>query len=330
MADVEDRIYDLTAQATPDDTDVLFIDNATNVEPHQITYANLISPEETARDNADTAIKTGAGLEADGSMTAVAGSNYLKNSDFIAAGYAVNLLNGERLLDTAIANIAAAATMQVQCNLTSSEILALNKSPVVKVVAPTASKFYQVDRVIAKNNFVTTAYTTAGANGIYLRYTGAADYIAHLSKTFVESAATTRMSFEQETGYVIPLATGLEFYAPDGNPVNGDGTISVLIDYKINNDFIGISTGVATGCCVYPIADTFDETDLSGLGNLVINHALNTRDVVVFIWDNRGVSVATTFAWGNEAGADTMNYVTVTIGAGIPGTWRYLLLSNNT
>jgi len=328
MANVEDRIYDLTAQATPYDADVLIIDNSTNVEPHQITYANLIAPEETARDLADTAIKDGAGLETDGTLIAIPGSNYLENADFVAAAYLVNLKNGLHLLDTAIGAIAQAASLWVQHNLTSAEILDLNVTPLTKQSACATGKFYLVKRVIAKNNFNSVAYTSAGANGIYLRYTGAADYIAHLNKTFLERKTTIRKSFEQADGYTIATATGLQYYAPDGNPTNGDGTISVIIEYVLTNDFFGTSTGADTGCCVMPISGTFVAGDLTASGNLEVNHALNTSDVAVFVLDNNNESVAASFSLGDEGGVDKPNNVTISIGARITGTWRYYILGN--
>jgi hypothetical protein len=257
-------------------------------------------------------------------MPASPTSTYLRNADFIAAGYSVNEYNALLLLDAAIRSLALSGELDVIVTLTMAEILALNGTPVTKIAAPVAGTYYHISEVQAKNNFNTVPYTCDAA-GIVARFVGAADVITTLSQTFVQSAVITRKKF-LVAEHELPLATGVEFYAPNADPTFGDGTIQVIFRYQLMPDFAGLAINTSP-CCIFPVVGTFVNADLSAGGNLVKNHGLNTEDIVVFIQDNNGQNSQYDFNTGNEAGADKPNNVTIPIGGGIAGTWRYLIMA---
>ena len=68
---------------------------------------------------------------------------------------------------------------------------------------------------------------------------------------------------------------------------------------------------------------------MTALGNLEINHNLNTDDILsLVIVDDKNTQVTSIFNLGTEAGANTLNVITVPIGLGITGTWTYALIVN--
>lgn len=318
------RIYNLGNDATPADDVLLVIDKSGWAEAKNTTKEQFLADEVAARDAADSAIEAGCGLNADGSLSPAPASTYLKNGDFLAAAYSVNVRNALLLLDAAIDDLSGTIELTTQFNITSAELLALGAA-VTKMTAPAAGEFYHVMEVIAKNNFVSVAYASAGANGIYLRFNGSSDYIAHLDQTFLQLVATVRSKFPVAR-HDLPLATAIDVIAPDGNPINGDGNIDVQVRYIIETDFTG-GAGATTGCCVIPLADTFVNADLDGAGNLVIHHLLGTQNLTCFIIDNTGASNATAFTVGDATGADPNNKITVAIGGPIAGTWSWFIIA---
>lgn len=87
-------------------TDVVEIQRPGTIETKKITLSDLFTPETDARIQMDDNIKTGAGLNADGSFSSVSGSSFLKAADFAAASLVPNLRNATRLLDGAIGDMA--------------------------------------------------------------------------------------------------------------------------------------------------------------------------------------------------------------------------------
>jgi len=324
MADIELRPYQLPNDAAPDDDVEIIIDRADFVQPRKTSKTALLSNEVTARTAQDNNILAGAGLNPNGTMPSSPTSNYLRNIDFVAAGYSQDLYYGLLLLDAAINSLALSGELNVIVTLTSAEILALNGTPVLKLAAPAAGTFYHISEIIAKTNFNTIAYVTNAA-GIVARFVGAgADYIVTLTQSFCQSVVTVRTKFLVQE-HDIPLATGIEFFAPVADPTNGDGTIQVIFRYQLLPDFTGLAVSTSP-CCIFPIVGTFVNADLTAAGNLVINHGLNTLDIRVFIMDNNGHGSQYDFDTGDEAGADDLNYVTIPIGVAA-GTWRYLIMA---
>lgn len=323
MADIEVRPYELTNDPAPSDDVYIIVDHPDFTEPKVSTKTQFLADEVTARDDADTAIKDGAGLNSDGTFSSEPTSTYLRNSDFAAAGYDVNARNASLLLDYAISQLAQTQELNILINLSKADIENLNGVPVTKIAAPILGNHYHISEVQAKNNYTTSAWT-CGANGIVARFVGGTDPIFRLSQSFVQSSSTVRKKVLVLEHEITPDA-GIEFYAQDSDPTGGGGSIDVIMRYESQTDFASIPN-VTKRCCVYPITDTFVNADLTASGNLVITHNLASPDVIVAVQDNTGAFTATTWTIGNELGVNPNNIVTVPIGLGITGTWRYMLL----
>ena len=186
MAD--DRIFDLTNEPNPDETVSIIIDSALFPEARETTKAQFMAVDRAAYAAADTAIEDGAGLNADGTLSPEPTSNYLKNADYLAAGYNVDLRNSTLLLDAAIAALVTNAEQVVQIDLTTLEILAL-AAPITKIAAPGAGLQFHWFECDAFLDFNTTAYVAAAGNGIDVQFVGAGDQIVRLPKAFLEAAA---------------------------------------------------------------------------------------------------------------------------------------------
>lgn len=323
-----DRIYDLTNDANPLDSASFVFDDATYPEARSITFAQLEAAIQADVISDSAAIIDGAGLEADGSLLADSTSTYITNADFLAAGYDVNLRNAVRLLDTAISTTVNNGTLTVQFNLTAPEVLALG-TEILKIPALVgAGNYFHVTDVEARLDYNTTQYMSAGSKGIYIIFSGASDYIAELDKNFLEKSSGCTVSFKP-VRHNMPANVGIAVKAPDGNPINGDSNIYVKLHYHIETEMTaGGAGGLGGNCCVSPLEGSFDNTDLTALGNLVITHDQVTQSLVCVIIDNTGAQVATLPTAGDEAGADPYNKITVPIGLGIAGTWKYFIIAS--
>ncbi len=117
--------------------------------------------------------------------------------------------------------------------LTSAQILALFTTPITVVPAFLRSIII-VERITAKNNFNTTAYT--GANNLEFRYTDAsgAKVTADMAAAFINSAAT---AYDHVAGVVTELTPVLNapivVRVPTANPATGDGTIDLYIRFRL-------------------------------------------------------------------------------------------------
>lgn len=321
-----DRIYDLTNDASPLDTSSFVMDDATYADAKSITYAQLETAIQADLLAADAAIIDGAGLETDGSFQADPTSTYLTNANFLAAGYDVNIKNGLSLLDSAVSTVYNNGVLEVQFDLTEDEVKLLGNK-ILKVAAPGAGNYFRIFGVDGMLDFNTTAYSSAGSKGVYVRFAGAADYIAELDKAFLESAATVTASFPV-VRHNMPANTGIEVIAPDGNPRLGDSNIYIKLHYKLQTEMTSGGTGSTGGCCVSPLEGSFVNADLTPSGNLVINHAQVTQSLVLVVIDNTGTQFPTVWVAGDESGADPNNYITAPIGLGIAGTWHYFIIAS--
>jgi len=324
MAD--ERIYQWTNEPTPQDDVIIPIDHPDWSEGLSTTKAQLFADEVAARTAWNNAIIDGSGLDADGSFPPEPTSDYLQNIDFINAGLDVNTRNGLILLDRAISASVSNNQLIVKFVISSAELLALNSTPVLKVIAPGIGNIFETCDCMARNNFASVPYVTAGTNGIYVRFESAADFIAHLDKVFCESAVDVVSKFPIGRRHDLPTNVGIEVYAPDGDLINGDGSITVLLRYAILPEPTPLPLPIKT-CCVQPLADSFTNADLTGLGNLVINHGQNTTNIFLIVIDNTNTQFPVTFTSGDEGGADPNNYITVPIGGGIAGTWKWAIIA---
>jgi hypothetical protein len=247
---------------------------------------------------------------------------YLTDADFAAAGLSRTVVNAIKLLDTAINNNYNLQNQFIRLDLTNVDLLDLGTAK-LKMGSPGVGKFYNIVCITARNSFGTIPFV-CGANGIDIRFVGATDYFVRLTQTFAQLAVTTREIY-RAGNCIVPLATGIEVIATDGDLTNGDGTIELLVEYQILQDFVTPAENTSS-CCIVPLTDTFTAADLTAIFNLEINHGWASQNIAVMVWDNLNNFIATGYTFGDEAGADTTNWITINFGAAIPGTYRYFLM----
>lgn len=322
-----DPIYLLTNEPNPDDNVIIPIDKADFTDAKGTTRAQLLNDDRVANAASFAAIEDGAGLNPGGTLSPEPASNYLKNADYLAAGFDVNLRNSTLLLDAAIGNLAAANETIAQFELSSAEILALGAA-LTKLAAPGAGLVYHWYECDAALIYNTTDYVSAGANGIDVIFQGGSDQIVRLPKAFLEASATSRKKF-LIASHELLTNTAIQAIAPDGNPINGDSKIIIRLEGRIQAELVPGGVTVPSTCCIQPLGDSFTAADLTGLGNLEVTHGLNTQSLISGLYDNTGASVAHTITFGDETGTDPNNIVTFTGLAGIPGTWTWILMIKN-
>ena len=96
------RTRDLNTEATYDGDAYIQIDKDSYAEAKKQKLSVAISNELSGRQAADNAIIAGAGLSVGGSYTTDDTTNYLKSTDFVAAGLTPSLKNADKLIDSKI------------------------------------------------------------------------------------------------------------------------------------------------------------------------------------------------------------------------------------
>jgi len=120
--------------------------------------------------------------------------------------------------------------------VTSAEILALNATPKVLVAAPGAGRAIEFVSAVLHLDYGAATYT---ANGTLTVRTTTNTSV--LSGTLV--AAELLHSTVDKVAVMIPVSTGIgldlndgiELYEPTGECTTGDGTLTVVVGYRIHN-----------------------------------------------------------------------------------------------
>ena len=271
-------------------------------------------------------------------MQADNASNFLKTSDFSDAGYDVNLRNGLRILDSKIVNELASNRIQKKITLTSAQILALNTTPIELVAAPGASSFIVLEKAYFKLNYGSAAYATN--TQLAIKYDSAA---TNLCTTLYDLLSQTADTIESATpdilvdngsdinAYRINVNESIEVLAESGNPITGDGTVDIIVEYRIMTDFSTDLAVIGTTSNLIGVSGTFVNGDLVA-SKLEIHHELGSENIMVQVEDDSSDPqiYETDFDWayGDSAGADTSNYITIdmTLHGAIANTWKYFLV----
>ena len=231
------RINDLTNSASVLNSYVMEVDDGTFIESKKATVEVITQIERDARIAQDNVIEAGAGLNADGTYTAPAGSGYMTSADFTAAGYTENIYNGLRLLDTQIqANTAAISSIlvTVQRELSVAEINTLFSVPVVLVdtSAFAVNKLVDVIDCVAWIDYGSAAWDI-GTDTLNIGYASAAN-IMTFPDTLVEAVADRYVKATPIDESVMSLATDVVARLSTANPVGvGDSKITINLSYRI-------------------------------------------------------------------------------------------------
>lgn len=318
------KISELTAKTSPLDSTDLFLIEDVNGDLFKVEKDQLFAEEIGYRTDADTAIETGAGLNADGSYSPPAAGNFISPADFVTAGESVSLASAVKLLDTAINNVSGQLYLTEQVAVTSSELLDIKDTPKTVIAAPSAGVFPDLLEAFGLYTKGTTDYTHT-TNPLILRMNGVT------LATFSQTLLTSGDAFEKADINLparIATATAVQLYSGT-EPTGGDGTFDLTLMYRLTNSTTPTVPVVNQTCCTLSTTGTFTAASLDANGKLIITHSFGTAAVSVAVWNNSNQLISVGTILGDAAGLDTTNKVTIQPGAGIAGTWRYVIIADN-
>ena len=316
------KISELTEKTAPDTTDQFIIEDAIG-NVYRITHENVIGDEATSREDADAAIRTGAGLGIDGAYSPSTDTNYINPSSFVDAGLSASQSNALKLLDTMIYNVNGKIFLSEQVAVTSAELLDIKDTPKTVISAPAAGVYIDPQEVIGNYVKGTTDYTHT-TNPLILKFNGGATLFS-FSQAFLTSGNRIEKA-NPSHNMAMDTATAIELYSGT-EPTGGDGTLDLFLYYRLV-DSASISLPVVNRtCCTLAVSGTFTNASLTS-GKLTVTHNLTTSNISVTIINNAGVSETLSFLLGDSTGADPTNKVTIDVGT-IAGTWKYIILADN-
>lgn len=138
------------------------------------------------------------------------------------------------IVDALIAGVRPATV-----TLSSADILALHTTPITLVAAPGAGKVLHVHRAVVFWTYATTLYTFA--DNVIARYDGPNSTVldASLDAQMANAGDLTGFYGGLSAGGVFDPATitnaAVQLYAIDGNPADGDGTLTVTCWYSVED-----------------------------------------------------------------------------------------------
>ena len=317
------KISEQTAKTTLSSTDLFVIeDQAGNL--HKVAYSDLTAEEISARENADTAIKDGAGLNSDGSYTPPAGSNFIKASDFVTAGESVTIANAVKLLDVAIHSVSNQLYLTEQVAVTSAELLAIKGTPKTVISAPAAGIFPDLIEAFA-------LYTKGTIDYVHTDEPLVLTMNSIVLATFSQTLLTSGTAFEKANINLparIATATDVQLYTGT-EPTTGDGTLDLTLMYKLTNQTNPAVPVLNQTCCTLSTSGTFTSASLDANGKLAITHGFGTSSIAVAVFNNSNQAISVAVVLGDAAGLDPTNKVTIQPGLAIAGTWRYVIIADN-
>lgn len=318
------KISELTAKTSPLASTDLFLIEDSDGNLLKVEKSELMAEEESARENGDTAIIDGVGLNADGTYTPPGGANFIKASDFTTAGESVNVSNAVKLLDVAIKSVSDQLYLTEQVAVTSAELLDIKDTPKTAIAAPAAGIFPDLLEAFALYTKGTIDYTHT-TNPLILRMNGVT------LATFSQSLLTSGDAFEKADINLlarIATATAVQLYSGT-EPTTGDGTLDLTLMYRLTNQTNPAVPVLNQTCCTLSTSGTFTSASLDADGKLIITHGFGTASIAVAIFDNGNNVVILPTVLGDASGLDTTNKVTIQPGAAISGTWRYVIIADN-
>lgn len=127
-------------------------------------------------------------------------------------------------------------------NLTSTQILNLHSTPQTLLPAPPSGKYIQVKYIITFFSFNTTPYSVNTQLEVFftdtLRPTGGN------AVTLLDTVSTMRSFGVNQGGASYEMASPLKIRTKNGNPVNGDSDIELLIIYEVVDSGVSICSGI--------------------------------------------------------------------------------------
>jgi hypothetical protein len=149
------------------------------------------------------------------------------NVEILESG--ITYINGVEIAEEDLEN----RSRWARVDLTSSQILSLNTTPITCIDAPGAGKIISPNKIIISKGGLTTAYTS----NTNVRFTFGDDS-TRISTADGILATAAPYSVEAEPTYLgsgtnFPPNTALKVYTDTGNPRTGNGSLVILINYSI-------------------------------------------------------------------------------------------------
>ena len=322
MAD--ELIRNLTDEPAPTGSMRLAIDDTSYTETHSVTVDNLFADEVTARETADDEIASSVGLNTDYSYKPIETSQYIKSSDFVAAGITASVNGACELLDAAIYAMNNKLFLEIFYNFTTAQLLAINTTPIT-IYASVPGYFVNCHDVIGKHNFDTSAFTGLILANESLDFKVNNIKIASLPFALLSATQDTIYKGKVEENVILTPNFGI-VATSDIDYSNGGGTVRArLLIELLPDDLQGLTP---TNCCNTPIYGTFSNADLVA-DKLTITHNLGTTMILgVAITDNNSDVVTYQFVLGDGAGNNEDTKITIDFtGVTVTGTWQYYFIA---
>jgi hypothetical protein len=153
------RTRDLTTEATYDGDAFVQIDKDSYAEARKQKVSILLGNELSLRQTADNAIIAGAGLSVGGSYTTDDTTNYIKSTDFVAAGLTPSLKNADKLIDAKINELNVdfvVSGLGIRYYAPPAVITSLNWSSKLLYDIPDISSLILLQSLDLNNNSLTT------------------------------------------------------------------------------------------------------------------------------------------------------------------------------
>ena len=317
------RIYELDEQTTFLSTLKLVVDSADFVEPKYVTVAVLLGDIITNYGTADTAIKSGTGLQANGTLLADADSNFIKASDFTAAGYDLNLRNMSRLLDRALTSLQATLYYRETIDVTSAELKDILATPKTLITSIDDNYVNLID-IAGYIDWNTAAYSES--NDLIIQYATTNNEIATITGSLMTATSDSFCKGTMTANVKLSKGESVELTAA-ANYTGGDSPIKIYATYELVQGG-DLSIVVKPNCCVLGSSASFTNASLVD-DKLVVNHALGTTDLIAVVYNGDGAVEVITQTLGDASGLDQSNNITFDFGGEISGTYTYVIFNKN-
>jgi len=228
------RIIELTTENSVTNDMYIAVDDSGFAETKKATVEEVTEIERTARQVQDNVIEASCGLNADGSFTPPAASNYMTAADYAAAGLTENLLNGMLLLDAHIYEYDVELIVR-EVELSVAQINTLYSLPVTLVDISTLGANVVIDVIdaVAWIDWGSVAWNV-GSQTLDIGYTTGADILT-FTEAFVESNANLVQKATPTDNAAMSKGKNVVARFASSNPTAppGDSKITISISYRL-------------------------------------------------------------------------------------------------
>lgn len=169
--------------------------------------------------------------------------NGLINTPNTPTGYKYFGYNGTVISEKSGATVSAISSgdwLEVVINISSSQLLNMNTTPIELLPAPGSGKYYDIDVAIFETYYNTTQYNVSGPVDMVpylfpLYMVGPGAYDDHIPASFFNIDGNIVRVIRPQLIYVdlISLISSLPVTLGNSTFTNGDGTLKVILVYRV-------------------------------------------------------------------------------------------------